>query len=391
MAAMFRKTVASALLLWWSCFPYPVSAQEPAGDYFAYVGSYTNMTPKTATGSKGIYGFRFDSKSGALSSLGLVAETVNPAHLWASADGRFLYSVNWQTGDKAAGDTVSAYSVDLVTGHLTFLNRVSAHGDWANQVVLDPSGQIAVTVNFQSGTVAALPIEADGRLGEAFYTDQHAASSAGSGSRRPRAHGVAFSQDGNFVYVADVGLDRIYSYRLDATTRHMAPCDLPYLDTKSGSGPRRLQIHPNGRFLYANFEAGSSVSVFEVKGGSLQEIQSISTLPADFEGHNATAEIQIDRAGRFLYVSNRGQDSIACYRVDPVKGTLEWMENVSCLGRTPKNIRIDPTNHYLFSANLDSDSVVVFHIAPDTGRLTPTGVQAPVVQAGGIAFVKVPQ
>jgi 6-phosphogluconolactonase len=123
-----------------------------------------------------------------------------------------------------------------------------------------------------------------------------------------------------------------------------------------------------------------------VNGGSLKEIQSLSTLPADYQGHNSTAEIQIDQTGRFLYVSNRGHDSIASYRIDPVKGTLTWIENVPSLGRTPKNIRIDPTNNYLFSANLLGGNVVVFRIDRDTGRLTPADVQAPVVQPAGMAL-----
>jgi 6-phosphogluconolactonase len=183
-------------------------------------------------------------------------------------------------------------------------------------------------------------------------------------------------------------LDRIYSYRLDAAWQVMAPCDPAYFELKSGSGPRRLQLHPNGRFLYANLETTSAVGVFEVSAGHLTEIQSLSTLPGDFHGHNTTAEIQIDQSGRFLYVSNRGHDSIACYRVDPVKGTLTRIENVPCLGRTPKNLKIDPTNHYLLSANLSDGNVVVFRIDGETGHLISTDVSVPISQPAGMAFVK---
>jgi len=387
---MFRKTLAFTLWLWWSCLVAPVSAQTPVDDYFVYIGSYTHPTPSTVSAAKGIYGFRFDSKSAALTPIGLVAETMNPAHVWASADGRFLYTVNWATGDKLNGDTVSAYSIDQKTGLLTFLNKVSAHGDWANQVVLDPSGKVAVTVTYQSGTMSALPVEPDGRLGEAFYTDQHAGATAGQGPLHPRAHGTVFSQDGHFAYVTELGLDRIYSYRFDAAGRVMTPFDPAYVEVQSGSGPRRLQLHPNGRFLYVNLETTSAVSVFEVNGGNLKQIQSLSTVPADYRGSNTTAEIQIDQTGRFLYVSNRGHDSIACYRVDPVQGKLLLVENVPSLGRTPKNIRIDPTNRYLFVANQRGDNVVVFRMDPDTGHLTPADVQVPVSQAAGIVMVKAP-
>ena len=390
MTRMFRRTLALTTLLWWNCGLAPVSAQKPAGDYFVYVGSYTHQTPSTVSEAKGIYAFRFDSKTGAMTPMGLVAEAVNPAHVWASPNGQCLYAVNWRTGDKINGDTVSAFAIDRKTGNLTFLNKVSSHGDWPNQVVLDPSGTMAITVNYQSGTVSALPIAPDGRLGEAFYTDQHARTPASQAPEGPRAHGVVFSEDGCFAYVAELGLDRIYIYRLDAAQRTMTPFDPPYVDVKSGSGPRRLQLHPNGRFLYVKHETTSEVSVFEVNKGALKEIQSLSTLPADYRGNNMTAEIQIDQTGRFLYVSNRGHDSIACYRVDPVEGTLTMVENVPSLGKTPRNLKIDPTNTYLLAANQFGENVVVFRIDHATGHLTPADVPVPMAQPGGMALVKIP-
>jgi len=255
-------------------------APPPAADYFVFVGSYTNPTPATTSGSKGIYGFRFDSKNGTLTPLGVAAETVNPAHVWAHPNGRFLYAANWETGDKVAGDTVSAFAIDHKTGTLNLINKVSAHGDRANQIVLDPSGKVAVTVTYNSGAVTAYGVEADGRLSEGFYTDQHAGPPLSPRQPGPRAHGVVFSKDSRFAYVAELGLDRVYSYRLDTAKRTMTPFDPPYVVMKGGSGPRRLQLHPNGRFLYVNHETDSAVSVFEVNGGSLKAIQSLSTLPA---------------------------------------------------------------------------------------------------------------
>jgi 6-phosphogluconolactonase len=365
-----------------------LSAQHTADGYFVFVGSYTNPTPTTTSGSKGIYGFRFDSRTGTLSPLGLAAETVNPAHVWAHPNGRFLYAANWETGDKVVGDTVSAFAIDHKTGTLTLLNKVSAHGDRANQVVLDPTGTVAVTVTYNSGTVTAYGVEADGRLSDGFYTDQHTGRPLSERQPGPRAHGVVFSRDSRFAYVAELGLDRVYSYRLDPGRRTMTPFDPPYVSLKGGSGPRRLQLHPGGRFLYVNHETDSAVSVFEVNGGRLKEIQSLSTLPADYKGNNSTAEIQIDAKGRFLYVSNRGHDTIAVYAVDPAKGTLAMTETVPSLGRTPRNITIDPTNEYLISANQGGENVVVFRIDHKTGHLTPTGSQQHVPQAGAVAFVK---
>jgi 6-phosphogluconolactonase len=374
-----KRFLVSLALLSTAALP---DAQKAAGQYFVYVGSYTAAT------SKGIYGFRFDPAAGTLAPLGLVADTPNPAQVWASPNGKNLYAVNWQGSDAVKGDTVSAYAINPKTGALTFLNKVSSAGVQPNQVVVDPSGKIAVTVNYNTGTLAALPIESDGRLGEAFYVDQHTGQPLSPRQPGPRAHGVVFSKDDRFAYVAELGLDRVYSYRIDPVKRLMKPFDPPYVSLKGGSGPRRLQLHPNGKFLYVNHETDSKVSVFEVNGGNLKEIQSLSTLPPDHKGNNTTAEIQIDKEGRFLYVSNRGHDSVALYTVNPVNGMLTWVENIPMLGRTPRNITIDPTNRYLFTANQGGDNVVVFRIDHKSGHLTPTGTQVQISQPGGMHFVK---
>ena len=375
---MKRLFIALALLLA-TALPY---AQKAGGEYFVYVGSYTAAT------SKGIYAWKFNPATASLTSLGLVADTPNPAQVWASPNGKYLYAVNWQGTDAVKGDTVSAYAINGKTGALTFLNKVSSAGVQPNQVVVDPTGKMAVTVNYNTGTMAALPIDADGKLGEAFYVDQHSGQPLSPRQPGPRAHGVVYSKDDRFAYVAELGLDRVYSYRIDPAKRVMTPFDPPYVSVKAGSGPRRLQLHPNGKFLYVNHETDSMVSVFEVNGGSLKEIQAISTLPADHKGNNSTAEIQIDKEGKFLYVSNRGHDSVALYSVDPVKGTLTMVENIPTLGKTPRNITIDPTNDYLFAANQGGDSVVVFRIDHKTGHLTPTGTQVQISQPGGMYFVK---
>ena len=363
------------------------STSPAAGDYFVYAGSYTNPTPTTTSASKGIYGWRFDSKTAALTPIGLVAATVNPSHLWVHPNGNFLYAANWEDG--TPGDHLSAFAIDRRTGMLTLLNRVGARGDRANQVVLDPTGAVAATVTYNSGTFSLFGIERDGKLTDAFYTDQHAGKPLSERQPGPRAHGIVFSRDGRLVYVAELGLDRVYVYRVDVAKRTAAPADPPFVTMNAGgSGPRRLQLHPNGKFLYVNHETDSKVSVFEVNGASLKQIQTLSTLPADHKGNNTTAEIQIDRTGKWLYVTNRGHDTMAHYSVDPVKGTLTLIGHIPSGGRTPRNIAIDPTNNYLIAANQNGDNIVVFRIDPKTGNLTPTGAIGQVPQPGGVLFVK---
>jgi 6-phosphogluconolactonase len=244
-------------------------------------------------------------------------------------------------------------------------------------------------VTYASGTFTLYGVEGDGRLSEPFYTDQHTGTPLSPRQPGPKAHGIAFSKDSKFVYVAELGLDRLYSYRLDASRRTVAPMDPPFVNLPGGSGPRRLQLHPNGRFLYVNHETDSKVTVFEIHDGSLKAVQTISTKPDRYTGNNSTAEIQIDHEGKWLYVSNRGHDSLAVYSVDPGKGTLTLVEHVPSLGRTPRNITIDPSNEYLFCANQNGESLVVFAIDHKTGHLTPTGSSQPVPQAAGIAIVRV--
>ena len=373
-----------AFVCWLLC---SLAANVYAQDYFVYAGTYTNPTPKTTSAAKGIYAWRFDSKTGALTPVGLAAEDINPVHLWAHPNGRFLYASNWEDG--TPGDHVSAFAIDHRTGKLTLINKVSAKGDRANQVVLDPSGKVAATVTYNSGTFSVFGIEPDGKLTEAFYTDQHAGKPLSERQPGPRAHGIVFSKNGRFAYVAELGLDRVYVYRIDPDKRTVTPADPPFVTMSAGgSGPRRLQLHPNGKFLYVNHETDSKVSVFEVNGARLKQIQTLSTLPADHKGNNTTAEIQIDHTGTSLYVTNRGHDSIAHYTVDPAKGTLTLAGHTPSGGRTPRNITIDPTNRYLIAANQNGDNIVVFRIDPKTGHLTPTGATGSVPQPGGVFFVK---
>ena len=363
-------------------------------DYFVYVGSYTNPPSK----SKGIYAWRFEPSSSKVTSLGLVAETVNPAYVCATPDGRFLYAVNWQTPDAAKGDTVTAYSINRNTGALTFLNRVSAGGGLPNQVIIDPQARFAMVTNYgfhgtdpdhNNSSLAALTIQADGSLGPPFYVDHHTGPALSprqtSGAH---THGVVFTKDDHLAFVAELGLDRVYTYHVETAKPAVTAADPPFVSVSAGSGPRRLALSPDEKFLYVNHETDSKVSVFAVDRGSLKEIQQISTLPADFTGRNSTAEIQMDRVGRFLYVSNRGANSIAVYAVDPVKGKLTLREFVPAVGQSPRNITIDPTGRYFFAANQFSNNVVIFSVDPQTGHLTPTGQELHMDQPASVFLVK---
>ncbi len=351
--------------------------QAWAAKSILYAGSYTSGA------SKGIYAWRFDTKTGQLDPLGLVAATPQPAHLWAAPNGKTLYAVNWE--DQGG---VSAFRVDAGTGGLTFLNRVSAQGSKPNQVVIDPTGRIAVSVNYKTGNLAAYKVLTDGRLSEAFYVDQHTGQSLSPKQPGPKAHGVEFSRDGRFMYVAELGLDRVYAYRVDAAKGAIAAGDPPYISTHAGAGPRRLQLAPNGKFLYVNHETDSEVSVFAVDGTGLTEVQTISTLPVGYTGPNTTAENIISPDDRFLYVSNRGHDTIAVFVIDKTSGRLTLKADTPAGGRTPRNLRLDPTAGFLFSANEGDGTITVFKIDKATGLLSQTSAKGQIDTPGGLYLIK---
>lgn len=359
---------------------------QPAEEYFVYFGTYTAQT------SKGIHAYRFEPSTGKLTPLGTVAQTPNPSFLAISPNRRNLYAVNWKGSATVKGDTVSAFDIDARTGGLTFLNKVDSHGEMPTHLTTDESGRMLMVVNYGSGSAASFAIGKDGRLSEAVTIDQHKGGSGVVKGRQegPHAHAVAVAAGNRYAFVADLGLDQIYSYRIDPAKGAFTPNDPPIAKVAAGSGPRHLAFHPNNKFLYANNEMSSTVTAFAYQAGQgrLREIQTISTLPADFRGTSTTAEIQADAAGRFLYVSNRGHDSIAVFAIDSSKGTLTAVEHVSTQGRTPRNFSLDPTGGYLFAANENSGNVVLFRVNRNTGLLMPTGQVLEVPSPSCVVFLK---
>lgn len=349
----------------------PLARSAEKGRFLVYIGTYTGGE------SKGIYAWRFDAGSGVAAPLGLAAETVNPAFLAVHPSNRYLYAVSEISGrgGKPEG-AVSAFAIDAASGKLTLLNQVSSRGAGPAFVAVDHTGRDLLVANYGGGSVAVCPIHSDGRLGEATAFVQHTGSSVNpQRQREPHAHSINVSPDNRFAIVADLGLDKLLVYRFDAASGSLAPNDPPFAAVKPGSGPRHFTFHPNGKFAYVINELASTVTAFsyDAARGALTALQTVSTLPKDFTGSSTTAEVQVDPAGKFLYGSNRGHDSIAVFAIDPAKGTLTPVERVSTQGKTPRNFRIDPTGSYLFAANQASGNVVIFRIDAKTGRLTPTG------------------
>jgi 6-phosphogluconolactonase len=351
----------------------PLLAAPP--EYFMYIGGYTFKD------GKGIYAYKFSSQTGKVTPLGLVAETLNPSFLAVHPNGRFLYAVNEFNSNKFPPDptnncTINGFSVDTRTGKLTPLNVVSTGGAYVPHLAVDESGKTLVAVNYMSGSTVAMPIHADGTLGEVSSLMPHTGSSIDPKRQdRPHPHGVTIAPGNQFVIIPDRGTDKLVIYRLDAANSKLSPNDPPFLKLTPGSGPRHFAFRPDAKFGYSLNEISSTVTAlrWDAKAGTLAEVQTISTLPSPPPAVNTTAEVVIDRRGRFLYASNRGHDSIAVFSIDGPTGKLTTVQNIPTEGHEPRNFAIDPTGAFLFAANQNSSNVVAFKIDPRTGQLSPTG------------------
>jgi 6-phosphogluconolactonase len=329
-----------------------------AAKYWVYTGTYTRGP------AKGIYAFSFDPATGAMGPAELKAETSNPSWLTIHPNGKFLYAVNEENQE----GMVTAFAMDTKTGALTKLNSVSSGGSGPCHLALDKTGKLLLTANYGSGSVGVTPIGADGRLGETVRV-QH------KGSAAPHAHEIVYSKDNRFAFVPELGLNQIISYRVDPA-KGITANDPPFVQLPTGNGPRHFAFHPNGKFAYGNNETSMSATAFtyDATRGELKEIQTLSTLPADYNKsqRDSTSEAEVDSKGKFLYVANRGHNSIAVFAIGG-DGKLTVVEHAPTLGRTPRNFKIDPTGNYLFAANQDTNNIVQFRIDPKTGKLTPTG------------------
>lgn len=356
--------------------------------HLVFIGTYTEDilfgTGKILhSKSEGIHVYKFEPASGSLEPFAIIEAGPNPSFLTFDPSHRFLYAVNElkQYGGVPAG-AVSAFSVDPFTGSLKFLNRQPSHGTDPCHLVVDKTGKNVLVANYSSGTVCVLPIQPDGSLGEAVEVVQHQGSSLDPVRQTgTHAHAVVMDGTGKTLFVPDLGMDKVMIYRFDPENGSLENNKVPWFKTRAGAGPRQLVINSTGDLAYLINELNSTVTVllYNKFNGSLEEIQTIPTLPLDFKGHNTCAEIQLSPSGKTLYASNRGHDSIVAYSIEPVTGLLTSLGHESTQGKTPRHFCIDPQGSFLLVANQDSDTVVTFRIDPDTGELFATGqvIQVP--------------
>ena len=388
-----RLLTAALILAIFSIAAQRADAAPPLKDsgsskFWVFVGTYT----QGQSASKGIYKLEFDSSTGKLSSPAPAGEAVNPSFLAIHPSRRYLYAVSevsMLNGTKTGA--VSAFSLDPKTGQLKLLNQQVSGGEGPCHIIVDKQGRNVLVANYGSGSAASLPLEENGKLREAATVVQHKGSGADKGRQEgPHAHSINLDSANRFAFVADLGLDHVKVYRFDAEKGTLIPNDPPHATVEPGAGPRHFAFHPDGKHAYVINEMHLTVTAFDYDSerGVLKPIQSISTLPKGYEGKGlSTAEVQVHPSGKFLYGSNRGQNSIAIFTIDQASGKLTHVGNQGDQIKTPRNFGIDPTGHYLIVANQDGDSLVVFKIDQETGDLKPTGQKVEVPMPVCVKFM----
>ncbi len=336
-----------------------------------------------ATGDEGaIHVFRFDAEKGELQPLHRFADRGQPFFMALSPSGRYLYTTHAPTTFGGAGpEFIVAHAVDD-RGVLTELNRQPSHGTATCYLFVDATEKALVAANYSTGNVSSYPIQANGHLGAAASIVSHEGSSVDPERQQHAfAHCILPGPNNRLVFAADLGTDQIVLYDLDRATAKLVPAKQPFVRLPPGSGPRHLVFHPKSQHTYVVNELANTVTFFDSDHtlGWLIERQTISTLPADFQGTSYCADLKITPDGRFLYATNRGHDSLACYRIAE-NGLLSLIEIARSLGEGPQNLAITHDGKWLLCANMPGDRLVVFRIDAETGRLTPHG--APLVLPG---------
>lgn len=341
----------------------------------------------TSTGneSKGIYTSTLNLKTGALSTPKLAVETKSPTFLAICPSGTKVFSV--AEVDKAGA--VSSFKVKP-DGTLELINSQPSGGKGPCHVALTNEGKTLLVANYGSGSIASYQVAPDGELKPPATVIQHEGKSVDPKRQSgPHAHSVIPTADGRYVFAADLGLDKVLSYKIEPGSSKLTPNDPPSVSVAPSAGPRHFAIHPGQKHAFVINEMASTVTVFDFNAdaGTLTPGQTISTLPPDFKGGNSTSEILVHPSGKFVYGANRGHDTIVAFSFDAASGKLTPVGHAPSGGNIPRNFGIDPTGQYLLTANQKSGTVGVLRIDQTTGMLTAVGEPIPLPAAMCVRFL----
>ncbi|HKZ38735.1 MAG TPA: lactonase family protein [Chryseolinea sp.] len=336
-----------------------------------YVGTFS------VRGSEGIYAYTFNRAKRTLTPLQTVPSLESPSFLAIHPSGKFLYSVNRGKADTTDhGGSVSAYGIDRATGRLSGINHRSSYGDGPCYVSVDQTGKFIFVAHYGEGTLTVLTLFKDGSLGSP--SDAKKYSGKGLHKERqegPHIHAALLSPDNKFLYVVDLGTDKIYIYEFNSAEGTLQAASTPEARVTPGAGPRHLTFHPSGDFAYLAEELTSTVAVFSVDklSGALTILQdTVKSLPPNFTDKNSSADIHTDVSGKYLYMSNRGSNTLSIYVIGK-DGKITLVGHQNTGGKTPRNFLVDPKGEYIFVANQDTDTINLFRINQKTGRLTAVG------------------
>lgn len=344
-----------------------VTAQKKT---YLLVGTYTSKK------GEGIYVYDFNTKTADNSLVSLVKSS-NPSYLAVSPNKKIVYAANENADSttEGIGGSVSAFAFD--NGQLTFINKQFSGGKHPCYVAVDKSGKWVFAGNYSSGTFAVFPTTSTGAIDPATQVIAH----TGSGPNKDRqeashVHATVLSPDNDYLFVPNLGIDKVMSYNFNKTTGKLTPSAQVSANSEPGSGPRHIEFAPNKKYAYLAEEMTGTVVVYAYKNGQLTRVQRISALPKDFKGSFGGADIHVSADNRFLYCSNRGSsNSITIFKIDQINGKLTVVGQQSTMGKTPRNFNFDPSGNFLLVANQESDNIVIFKINKATGLLTATGKQ----------------
>jgi len=340
---------------------------ERSKENYLIVGTYTGGK------SEGIYVYVFNSEDGSYKEVSH-AKTSNPSFVVVSPDEKYVYAVH-ENGKNGQGGDISVFSFDKEKGTLTYINKQQTGGDHPCYVDIDKTGKWVFAGNYSSGSLSVFPVNADGSLGATTTHITHTGSGPTKGRQdNPHVHCTKISPDNNWLYVPDLGIDKVMIYAFDATTGKLTPGQQPFAATQPGAGPRHFTFHPNGKYAYLLEELAGEVVAYQYQKGQVELLQRTSTLRPEQKGYPGSADIHVSPDGKFLYASNRAEfNNLAIYKIDPKNGKLSIVGFQSTLGKTPRHFNFDPSGKYLLAANQDSDEIVVFSRNLKTGLLADTG------------------
>lgn len=343
------------------------SDKKMAKTYAAFIGTYTKKEGHVDGKGEGIYLYHLDSTSGYLDKIGVQGDIVNPSFLTLSADGKYLYAVEEIGSDVDEAGRVVAYSRE--GDKLEKINQQSTFAFAPCHVSTDSKGRLVFVANYV-GKIAVYPVAENGGLKAATYQEAFPGKGPHPRQDASHPHSVNLSPDEQYLYVPDLGTDNIYIYKINYETPEKPLTKIGATKVHPTAGPRHFTFHPTLPKAYVVNELSCTVTAmdWDKNTGRLDTLQSIGTVPDEEKQDNTCSDIHITPDGQFLYVANRGFNSIVGYRIDPSTGALSLIGHAATQGEIPRNFAISPDGRFLYVANQNSDNIIIFSIEAN-GRL----------------------